>query len=157
MAIVSREAVMEALFNLFSGGQTGPGGNVTGINSYSRKVILPADVARQGLKLPALMLYRLTEKQQFISDALPPRRIWPVLVVVVFKNTNRATTAGDTIINPILDSIEACLLPTNPFGTQNLGGLVQYVKIDGEIMIEPGDTDTDGLGGAVIPLNILVP
>ncbi len=38
-----------------------------------------------------------------------------------------------------------------------LGGLVSWCRIEGRTVVETGDTDPEGLGGALIPLKILVP
>ena len=38
-----------------------------------------------------------------------------------------------------------------------LDGLVQWVRIEGKLVVETGDTDADGRGGFILPLRILVP
>lgn len=147
----TREQVMAALFAKLNN-------HVTGIQTYSRRITLPAEVGK--LQLPALFLYRLRETIEPGGGAAPPKRHWDVWIVVVFRNTEK-TVAGDTILNPILDSIEDALKPSGAgwvgLGNQTLGGLVQQCKIEGELHLEPGDTDPQGLGGAVIPLHIVIP
>lgn len=152
MSGTTREQVMGALLTQLSA-------NVVGVKTFTRKIVLPSEIGP--VLLPSLSLYRLREKWVSTPNALPNVRHWDVWLILVVKNLNRATVAGDTIINPILDSIEDALSPSGPgralMGTQTLGGLVQQVIIEGDIHVEPGDTDPNGIGGAVIPLHIVVP
>lgn len=152
MSGTTREQVMTALLAQLSA-------NVVGVKTFTRKIVLPSEIG--STLLPSLSLYRLREKWLPTPNALPNVRHWDVWLILVVKNLNRATVAGDTLINPILDSIEDALAPSGPFratmGTQTLGGLVQQVLIEGDIHVEPGDTDPNGIGGAVIPLRIVVP
>jgi hypothetical protein len=66
-------------------------------------------------------------------------------------------TAPATVLNPLLDAIEAALAPAGrdlASGTQTLGGLVKHCWIAGAI-----ETDEGALGGqavAIVPLEILV-
>ena len=58
-----------------------------------------------------------------------------------------------SIMNPLLDAIDAALATGRVNGKQTLGGLVSHVWIDGKVMKDPGDIDGDGL--AMIPIKIL--
>lgn len=151
MTVTSREQVMNTLFTLIST-------NVVGVKTFSRRIVMPSDIG--SVPLPCLTLYRLRETFSPTPNALPNKRNWDVWLILVIQNKDKKV-AGDTILNPILDSIENALAPSGPggalFGTQNLGGLVQYAIIEGQMHLEPGDTDPNGIGGAVIPLKILVP
>lgn len=142
----SRETIMTALFTKL---QTLPG-----ITTFSRRMTLPAQVAPGDQ--PCLMLWEQPEMARNVTG-LPDKRLWEAWVVIVFTNTDQ-TVAGATIINPMLDSLEA-LLAVDDFARNvcSLGGLVHYARIEGLIIKEMGDTDTTGLGGAVIPIKIMPP
>jgi hypothetical protein len=61
--------------------------------------------------------------------------------------------AAITVLNPLLDAVDAAPPPSKMTGRQTLGGLVSHCYIDGETMKDPGDID--GYGIAVIPVKIL--
>lgn len=151
MAIPTREQIMGALYTLIKD-------NVTGIKTYSRRMTLPQQIGPT--LLPQLTLWERPEHTDSPGLGSPSVRRWYVWLVVTFRNPSKII-AGSTILNPILDAIEDAIGPDesamNINGAQTLGDLVQSVKIQGETYIELGDTDPDGLGGAVIPLEIVVP
>ena len=63
-------------------------------------------------------------------------------------------TAPATVLNPLLDAIEAALAPPASSNVQTLGGLVCHAWIAGKI-----ETDEGALGGqavAIVPIEILV-
>ena len=146
MSTTSRETIMQALFALLQA--------VPGIASSSRRMTLPAQVA--SADQPCLMLWEQPEIAKN-KTGLPDQRLWEAWVVIVFTNTD-TSVAGATIINPILDAIEAVFKPDD-FGRNlcSLGGLVHYARIEGTVIKETGDTDTTGLGGAVVPIKIMPP
>lgn len=152
MSAPTREQIMTALFALLNN-------NISGVQYYSRRVMLPQDAA-QLQRLPALFLWERPEHIEDVGTATPAVRRMHAWILVVIRNTNKAI-AGATIINPIIDSIEDAISTTAsltyPLGAQNLGGLVQSVKIVGEIYKELSDTDPNGLGGVIVPLEILIP
>lgn len=69
---------------------------------------------------------------------------------------NPGSNPGSSVLNPMLDAIEAALAPTGPSGYQTLGGLIIDCRIEGEIIKVLGDEDPSGVCGAVIPIMILV-
>lgn len=144
----TREAVFQAIFARLQ--------NVAGIKSTSRRFTLPGNLVERNVVLPTLMLWEQPEKKQHSGRGLPIHT-WYAWIVVYFKNTN-FQVAGATIINPILESIEVALKPDNPISNElTLNKLVHYCRIDGEVFKETGDTNPEGLGGIVVPLEILVP
>ncbi len=149
MARPTRQEVTNALWALLED-------NVAGIKTYSKRFTMP-QACKPG-DLPTLMLYTRPETIENPGLATPAKKFWTYWLVVVFRNPDKAI-AGDTILNPILDSIEDAMAPSGPgfgaFGAQTLGGLVYQAKIEGAIHRESGDIDSDGLGGAVIPINVL--
>jgi hypothetical protein len=142
----TREAIMQALFARME--------SVPGITSYSRRMTLPGQVAP--LDQPRLMQWEQPERARN-QTGLPDKRILEAWIVIVFTNPD-STVAGATIINPMIDAVETALA-VDDFGRNvcSLGGLVHYARVEGTIVKETGDTDTNGLGGAVIPIKIMPP
>lgn len=142
----TRETVMTALFDKLS--------TMPGFTTYSRRMTLPAQIAPGDL--PALMVWEQPERARG-ATGLPDKRVWVAWVVLVFINDDPAI-AGATIINPMIDAVED-VLKVDDYGhnTCTLGQLVHYVRIEGQIIKETGDTDSNGLGGAVIPVTIMPP
>jgi hypothetical protein len=144
--MATREAIMQALFTRLQ--------TVPGITTFSRRMTLPHQVAPGDQ--PCLMLWEQPEIERIVTGA-PPRRILEAWAVIVFTNSDPAV-AGATIINPLIDAIELALKVDDPArNVCSLGGLVHYARIEGLIVKETGDTDTTGLGGAVVPIKIMPP
>jgi hypothetical protein len=143
---VTREEVMSALFARLQ--------SIPGINTTSRRMTLPGMVAPGDMA--RLMLWEQPERAANITS-LPDKRTWEAWVVIVFTNDD-AAVPGATIINPMIDAIEAALA-VDDFNRNvcSLGGLVHYARIEGTVVKETGDTDTTGLGGAVVPIKIMPP
>jgi hypothetical protein len=143
----TRETVFQALFNLVA---TVPGFKVT-----TRRYIRPSAV--EAINTPILMTWEQPEKTEGSERGLR-KRWWEVWLIIVYYN-NDQNVAGATLLNPLIDAVEAALMPDNPVHqTQTLGGLVQAVYIDGATVKAISDVDIDhGQGGAVIPVKILVP
>ena len=101
---------------------------------------------------PALFVVRKSETAQR-RNGLPPK--WTLAVdVFVYVRAPDDVSAATTILNPLLDAIEAVLAPADPAATQTLGGLVEHAWIAGKI-----ETDEGVLGGqavAIIPVEVLV-
>lgn len=144
--VTLREQVFRALFARMR--------TVPGIASYSRRFTLPAQVPPA--EQPALMQWEQPEVAR-AQSGLPSKRTWEAWIVIVFTNPD-TSVSGATIINPILDAIEIALAPDD-LGRNlcSLGGLVHYARIEGTVIKETGDTDTTGLGGAVVPIRIMPP
>lgn len=142
----TREQIMQALFARLQ--------TVPGIQTFSRRMTLPAMVPISDQ--PCLMLWEQAEAPG-VATGLPDKRQYSAWAVVVFTNPDKSV-AGATIINPILDEIESAL-GVDDFGRNlcTLGGLVHWARIEGSIVKETGDTDTTGLGGAVVPIKIMPP
>jgi hypothetical protein len=87
----------------------------------------------------------------------PPK--WMLtLDIYVYAQAPDDATSPATVLNPLLDALEAALAPAGAdlaTGVQTLGGLVSHCWISGKIT-----TDEGVLGGqavAIIPIEILVP
>ncbi|MDE2467770.1 MAG: hypothetical protein KGL35_03270 [Bradyrhizobium sp.] len=142
----TREAVFSALFTKMQA--------ISLFATASRRMTLPQQI--QPGNLPAIMIWEQPEHTK-ITTGQPAIREWEAWIVVVFKNTDKSIP-GATILNPMIDAVEAALAPDDIGRNVNtLGGLVWYCRIDGTTTKETGDTDAAGLGGAVITIKIKVP
>lgn len=143
---VTREQVFQALFARMQ--------RVPGMTSYSRRMTFPQQVSPGDM--PALMQW---EQPEMVRGATgqPDRRVWEAWIVIAFTNDD-PKVAGATIVNPMIDAVQN-ILAIDDFGrnTCTLGGLVHYARIEGPIIKETGDLDSNGLGGAVIPIKIMPP
>jgi len=143
----TREQVFQAVFNLVDG--------LPGFVQTTRRYTRPSAV--EAINCPCLMTWEQPEKTEGSEHGLR-KRWWEVWLIIVYYN-NDPYTPGATILNPLIDVVEAAFAPDNPVHqTQTLGGLVQAVYIDGPTVKAVSDVDIDhGQGGAVIPVRILVP
>lgn len=151
----TREDVFSALFDQLQNG-------TTSFESYSRRMMMYTDFAKD--LLPALVLWEQPEETDWPGQGLF-RDYWEAMVVIVFQNDSRpqngdpnTAVAGATIVNPLIEEVRAALAPDDQF-TNNLtlNGLVQWVRVEGRTIVETGDTDANGRGGAILPVRILVP
>lgn len=93
------------------------------------------------------------------SEAAEERRPLPVkwrtsIDLYLYAQGPDEATPPSTVMNPLLDALEAALAPDAASNVQTLGGLVQHCWIAGRIT-----TDEGVLGGqsvAIVPVEILV-
>lgn len=150
----TREQVYTALFDVLQ--------TAEGFMTFSRRM-LDYSAISPGL-MPILMLWEQPEEAIFPHRGLPVD-IWEAAVVIVFKNASRVTAGdptsavpGATILNPLIDAVRTALAPDDPMTNGlTLGGLVDWCRVEGRTIVETGDTDANGFGGAVIPIRIQVP
>ena len=150
----TREQVFTALFTLLQ--------TATGFETFSRRMLDYSEIAPR--LLPCLILWELHGEVDRTGRGLR-REWWDAMIVGVFQNPSRPqngdpTTAvpGATFLNPLLDSVSTVLEADDPISNElTLDGLVQWVRIEGKLVVETGDTDADGRGGFILPLRILVP
>lgn len=146
MFTFDREAIFSALFNL-------------GVKAYqwngepSRKVKLWTDVPAE--QRPALFQQEApNEHYDWKNSAAPVVTIDAAWIIY----TNAQDKVGSIEVNKILNAIHNALMPTGKdaftVGKQTLGGLVQWARIQGDILREPGDLDNDGL--IRVPIKIIV-
>ena len=146
MADPTREQVFEALLALLQD-------KIPGIRTYTRKVGLPTEF--QAAAQPALVLFSPMENTNQGGLGSPPRRTWHFSIIVYFRVPRN--DAGETVMNPLLEAVEAALESGPSFPAITLGGLVSHCWLEGDTVKESGDTDADGQGGFVVPGKILVP
>ena len=138
----SREAIMQALFAL-----------VSASSSYvtaSRRLKLWDAVA--SADKPAIFMYERDDVYRNGDKYLPIVEMHVDLFVYIDAGKDQSI-APITVLNPLVDAIDAALAPNPGTRKQTLGGLVSHVWIDGKIMKDPGDIDGDGI--ALIPVKIL--
>lgn len=151
MTAFTREQVYTALFAQLQG--------LPGFVVWTRRMLLPGQVEEQNQ--PILILWEGPEDTEVGEQQgfrLPVDE-WHAAVVIYFLNPSD-TVPGSTIINPLVDAVRQALGPTNFLNNVNDLGLGQqglWCRVEGKTAIETGDTDTRGLGGAVIPIMIRVP
>lgn len=151
----TREDVFQALFTrLQTAGEV--------FTTYSRRMmdysVIPPNL------MPILILWEQPEETEW-GNRGTPKDYWEAIVFVVFKNVSRpiqndptSAVAGATIVNPLIDAVRTALSPDDPTeGELTLDGTVEWVRVWGRTLVETGDTESDGLGGAMIPVRILVP
>lgn len=138
---MSREAIHAALFRLVSG--------AANFVTVSRRLRHWGDVA--AAEQPALFQIQKSEtaKQR---RGLPP--LWTLSVdLFLYAHAPDELIPPSTVLNPLLDAVEAALAPDPIDLVQTLGGLVSHCWIDGKI-----ETDEGVLGGqavAIVPVAIL--
>lgn len=149
MTIVTREAVMTALYSLVAA-------------SYpyaltSRRLQLIQSTS--GANLPALFVVDHDEDHVRHDQITPAVRaimadVWLYIDVGLDPNTTPITTINNLIdaIDPISGGV---LKPDVQSNRQTLGGLAYDCRIEGKIVKVPGDID--GLGLAIIPIKIIMP
>jgi hypothetical protein len=104
---------------------------------------------------PALFV---VQKRETAKAAEGSPTAWRAAVdLYVYCQAPDDETAPATVLNPLLDALEAALAPTGgdvALGTQTLGGLAKHCWIAGAI-----ETDEGALGGqavAIVPIEILL-
>jgi len=139
----SRESIMQALFALVSGSAS--------FVTSSRRLKLWTDVP--AAERPAIFQYERDDEYKGADRHLPPTVVMNADLYIYTAPGMDSGITPISILNPLLDAIDAALAPSRATGRQTLGGLVSHCWIDGKIMKDPGDIDGDGI--AVIPVKIL--
>jgi hypothetical protein len=152
MAYPSRVAVYNALFAKFYG--------LPGFSTFTQKAVLPNEVTEESS--PLLSLLHGNGDDKYDGHRLDKRE-WSAIVVIYFLKPD-LSVPGCTIIDPLVDAVYDALQPDNlqqnvlVLRDPNTGQqLASWVRIEGTTIVENGDTDTQGLGGALIPIRMLVP
>jgi len=139
---MNREPVYAALFALVQ--------NAAPFVTASRRLRHWSDVA--AAEQPALFAI---QKSETAEERRPLLVKWRARVdLYLYAQAPDELTPPATVMNPLLDAIEAALAPDPASHVQSLGGLVQHCWIAGRI-----ETDEGVLGGqavAIVPVEILV-
>lgn len=145
--IQTREAIYSGLLNFLK--------TTVGFVTVSRSPIPEADIAAAAM--PALE--QLPSAEDAIQQGLNLAPKWvirqPLMVYasVPAGPVNDPTQIGDTVMNNLLDAIEAALKPSPMTGYQTLGGLVVSCRFVGVIQKDPGFQS--GVGAAAIAIEMV--
>ena len=139
---MTREPIMAALALKLA--------SISGVVTFSRILrhyneLRPADQ-------PAVFLAPRTQ-MAFRKRGFPAVWTIDVSVYVYVKRTGN-DIVPDTILNPLLDAIEAALAPAVSAEVQTLGGLVDHCWIEGAIETDEGVLGDQAI--AIVPIRILV-
>jgi hypothetical protein len=123
----------------------------------SRRIKLWSDIAKT--QRPAAFLQEMEETRVSQSLTLTKRTLGFRLFVYTNSEPVNDELPGSTELNNIIDAIDAAFEPTaaeKMSGRKTLGGLpIQHCQINGQILIDAGDLDGDGI--AIIPIRVLLP
>ena len=142
--MIAREPIYAALFDLISG--------AAGFVTAERRLRHWSDVAPA--EQPALFVTQKSETGTV--KALGAPAVWTLNVeLYLYAHSSDPHLSPATILNPLIDAVEAALAPSPATGLQNLGlpAMVQHAAIAGKI-----DTDEGALGDqaiAIVPVEIL--
>lgn len=138
---MTREPVYAALFALVSAAP----GLVTASRTLRHWSDVPASLR------PALFQ---TVKSETVARTTGRPPVWTLdLDFYIYVSTAGATSPG-TVMNPVLDYVDAALADPFPGQPQTLGGLAQWARIEGRIETDEGTLGTDAV--AIVPVRILV-
>jgi hypothetical protein len=144
--VINREAIYQALFDLVKA--------LPGFVTTSRRSRLAKDVAAE--EQPILFQEEWQgETVTHQGQGLPAKHLLYVDLGFYARLPEDKDLAPGSILNPLIDAIEAALLPDEDEENQTLGGLVEYCRINGKILKNEGLLD--GQATVVIPVEILVP
>jgi hypothetical protein len=141
---MNREAIYAGLFNKVAA--------IGGFVTTSRLLKHWAEVSPD--LQPALYQAQASESAETITGC--PTK-WMLHVKLYLYVRTDGLTPPSTIMNPLLDAIDAAMQYRNPItGKNDLGGLpgVEWARIDGEIQTDEGTLGQQAV--AVVPILILV-
>jgi len=142
--MINREAIYQALFDLVK--------DLPGFVTTSRRARLAKDVAAE--EQPALFVEEGPgETVQIQAQGLPAKHFLHVDLGFYARLNEDRNAAPGSILNPLIDAIEAALEPEADQENQTLGGRVEYCRITGKI--EKNEGLLDGQASVVIPVEIL--
>ena len=142
--MINREPIYAALFGLVE--------TAADFAVVDRRLRHWSDVAPA--EQPALFMAQKTELASI--KALGAPTVWTLAVdLYVYAHSSDPYLAPATVLNPLIDAVEAALAPSAATGIQNLGlpAQVQHAYISGKI-----ETDEGVLGDqavAIVPIEIL--
>jgi hypothetical protein len=142
--MINREPIYAALFGLIE--------TAADFTVVDRRLRHWSDVAPA--EQPALFMAQKTELASIKTLGAPT--VWTLSVdLYVYVHSSDPYLAPATVLNPLLDAVEAALAPSATTGLQDLGlpASVQHAYINGKI-----ETDEGVLGDqavAIVPIEIL--
>lgn len=139
---MNREAIFSALFDLWTNA-AGPQ-----IQTSSRKLLHWVDVPLS--QRPAA--FQAQGDQIAVRTTGLPIKWTLEAKIYVYVSTAGAASPG-AVLNPIVDAITAAFADTPVNGSQTLGGLVQWARVEGDIVTSEGNLGDDEV--CIIPIRIL--
>jgi hypothetical protein len=139
--MITREAIYKALFERLS--------TIPGLNTKSRRLLHWDDVP--AANQPALFVVQAGEVATR-KKGVPATWTLRVEVYLYVQAGNDRDATPATVLNDLLDAVEASLVPEPGVGAQTLGGLCRDCAISGDI-----ETDEGLFGGqavAIVPIEI---
>ncbi len=142
--MISREAIFQALFDLVK--------DLPGFVLASRRARPIKNVSAE--EQPALFMEEGPgEDVQNQGQGIPPKHLLYVDLGFYARLPEDRQAAPGSVLNPLIDALEAALAPGEDEEDQTLGGLVKYCRINGKILKNEGLLD--GQASVVIPVEIL--
>ena len=142
--MIAREPIYAALFDLVAG--------AAGFVTAERRLRHWSDVAPA--EQPALFM---TQKSETAAvKALGAPLVWTLTVeFYLYAHSSDPRLSPATVLNPLIDAVEAALAPAPITGLQDLGlaAMVQHAMIAGKIETEEGVLGDQAI--AIIPIEIL--
>ena len=142
--MIAREPIYAALFDLAAG--------AAGFVTAERRLRHWSDVA--SAEQPALFM---TQKSEVASvKTLGAPTVWTLLIeLYLYAHSSDPYLSPATVLNPLVDAVEAALAPAATTGLQDLGlpSMVQHAVIAGKIETEEGVLGDQAI--AIIPVEIL--
>ncbi|MBV9858753.1 MAG: hypothetical protein JO038_01405 [Alphaproteobacteria bacterium] len=141
---MAREPIYAALFAVAQG--------AAGFVTAGRRLRHWSEVAPT--EQPALFMSQRSETATVKAEGAPI--VWTLAVdLYVYVHSSDPYAAPASLLNPLLDGVEAALAPSPVTGIQDLGlpGMVQHARIVGRI-----DTDEGVLGDqavAILPIELM--
>ena len=142
--MISREPIYAALFDRAAG--------AAGFVTAERRLRHWSDVAPA--EQPALFMTQKSETAAIKTLGAPT--VWTLNVeLYLYAHSSDPYLSPATILNPLVDAVEAALAPAAPTGLQDLGlaAMVQHAYIAGKIETEEGVLGDQAI--AIIPIEIL--
>ncbi|HTW53153.1 MAG TPA: hypothetical protein VME45_14775 [Stellaceae bacterium] len=142
--MINREPIYAALFGLIE--------SAADFAAVDRRLRHWSDVAPA--EQPAIFMAQKTELAKINTLGAPT--VWTLSVdLYIYAHSSDPYLAPATVLNPLLDAVEAALAPSATTGIQDLGlpAQVQHAYISGKI-----ETDEGVLGDqavAIVPVEIL--
>jgi len=142
---MNRENIITALFNLVSASAN--------FATASRRLQLWSSVSSS--EKPAIFVTERGDTYARASEAVPEAVTIEADIYIYTDAGKDQSIVPASLLNPLIDAVDAALAPNPLTFVQTLGGLVSHCWIEGKILKDAGDLDGDGV--AVIPVKILVP
>ena len=143
MSRATREQVFAALYAKLQG--------ISGLATVGRKLKNIQDMPAESL--PAAFQIQEKQKAEY-KGSVPTRNVWRASWLF-YNYSSDETVAPSTGLNNLVDAACAALVASSPMQKNTLGGLVEYVAIDGDIEIFEGVLGDRAI--AIVPIEIVLP